>query len=176
MTVKDILESLDWGPAPESDKFAREWLDQHGPSFGMYIDGKWVTPESGDNFESFNPATGELLGTISQAGEREVNSAVAAARAALPSWSASPGHVRARYLYAIARQVQKHHRLLAVIETLDNGKPVRETRDADVPLVARHFYHHAGWAQLFDETFPGYGPVGVCGQVIPWNFPLLMLA
>ena len=176
MTVKEILESLDWGPAPESDKFAREWLDQHGPSFGMYINGQWVTPESGDNFESFNPATGELLGTISQAGESDVNSAVAAARAALPSWSSSPGHVRARYLYAIARQVQKHHRLLAVIETLDNGKPIRETRDADVPLVARHFYHHAGWAQLFDETFPGYEPVGVCGQVIPWNFPLLMLA
>ncbi|MBT4059875.1 MAG: aldehyde dehydrogenase family protein [Euryarchaeota archaeon] len=176
MGVKEILESLDWGPAPESDKFAREWLDKHGPAFGMYIDGNWVTPESGESFETHNPATGELLGTISQAGESEVNAAVNAARAALPSWSSYPGHVRARYLYAIARQVQKHHRLLAVIETLDNGKPVRETRDADVPLVARHFYHHAGWAQLFDETFPGYGPVGVCGQVIPWNFPLLMLA
>ncbi|MDP6378494.1 MAG: aldehyde dehydrogenase family protein [Candidatus Thalassarchaeaceae archaeon] len=176
MTVKDILETLEWGPAPESDKFAREWLDEHGPNFGMYINGSWVKPKSGENFETHNPATGELLGTISQAGKTEVDAAVAAARAALPGWSSSPGHVRARYLYAIARQVQKHHRLLAVIETLDNGKPIRETRDADVPLVARHFYHHAGWAQLFDETFPGYGPVGVCGQVIPWNFPLLMLA
>jgi len=176
MTVKDILETLEWGPAPESDKFAREWLDEHGPDFGMYINGSWVKPTNGENFETHNPATGELLGTISQAGKTEVDYAVAAARAALPGWSSSPGHVRARYLYAIARQVQKHHRLLAVIETLDNGKPIRETRDADVPLVARHFYHHAGWAQLFDETFPGYGPVGVCGQVIPWNFPLLMLA
>ena len=176
MAVREILESLDWGPAPESDEFAREWLDEHGPDFGMYIDGGWVTPESGENFETHNPATGELLGTISQAGPDDVDAAVAAARAALPGWSSTEGHVRARYLYAIARQVQKHHRLLAVIETLDNGKPVRETRDADVPLVARHFYHHAGWAQLFDETFPGYGPVGVCGQVIPWNFPLLMLA
>jgi len=176
MTVKDILETLEWGPAPESDKFAREWLDNHGPDFGMYINGAWVKPESGENFDTHNPATGEQLGTISQAGKTEVDAAVAAARAALPGWSSSPGHVRARYLYAIARQVQKHHRLLSVLETLDNGKPIRETRDADVPLVARHFYHHAGWAQLFDETFPGYGPVGVCGQVIPWNFPLLMLA
>ena len=176
MTVKDILETLEWGPAPESDKFAREWLDNHGPDFGMYINGAWVKSQSGDNFETINPATGEVLGTISQAGKNEVDAAVSAARAALPEWSSSPGHVRARYLYAIARQVQKHHRLLSVLETLDNGKPIRETRDADVPLVARHFYHHAGWAQLFDETFPGYGPVGVCGQVIPWNFPLLMLA
>ena len=176
MTVKDILETLEWGPAPESDKFAREWLDEHGPDFGMYINGAWVKPSSGEKFETHNPATGELLGTISQAGSNEVDAAVAAARAALPSWSSTPGHVRARYLYAIARQIQKHHRLLAVLETLDNGKPIRETRDADIPLVARHFYHHAGWAQLFDENFSGYGPVGVCGQVIPWNFPLLMLA
>lgn len=176
MAVKEILESLDWGPAPESNKFADEWLDKHGPAFGMFIDGEWVTPQNGDEFETRNPATGELLGTISQAGESEVDSAVSAARRALPEWSSLPGHERAKYLYAIARQVQKHHRLLAVIETLDNGKPVRETRDADIPLVARHFYHHAGWAQLFDENFPGYGPVGVCGQVIPWNFPLLMLS
>ncbi len=176
MSVKDILDSLEWGPAPESDAFAREWLDEHGPDFGMYIDGGWRHAASGEKFETRNPADNQLLGTISQAGEEEVNAAVAAARAALPEWSSTPGHVRARYLYAIARQVQKHHRLLAVLETLDNGKPIRETRDVDIPLVARHFYHHAGWAQLFDETFPGYGPVGVCGQVIPWNFPLLMLA
>ncbi len=176
MSVKEILDSLEWGPAPESDAFAREWLDEHGPDFGMYIDGGWRHAASGEKFETRNPADNQLLGTISQAGEEEVNAAVAAARAALPEWSSTPGHVRARYLYAIARQVQKHHRLLAVLETLDNGKPIRETRDVDVPLVARHFYHHAGWAQLFDETFPSYGPVGVCGQVIPWNFPLLMLA
>jgi len=176
MSVKEILDSLEWGPAPESDSFARDWLSEHGPDFGMYIDGGWRHAASGENFETRNPADNQLLGTISQAGEEEVNAAVAAARAALPGWSSSPGHVRARYLYAIARQVQKHHRLLAVLETLDNGKPIRETRAADIPLVARHFYHHAGWAQLFDETFPGYGPVGVCGQVIPWNFPLLMLA
>ena len=176
MGVKEILESLDWGPAPESDDFAHDWLEKHGPSFGMYIDGEWVIPESGESFETRNPATGELLGTISQAGEREVDAAVAAARAAFPMWSSASGHVRAKYLYAIARQVQKHHRLLAVIETLDNGKPIRETRDADIPLIARHFYHHAGWAQLLDERFPDQTAIGVCGQVIPWNFPLLMLA
>ena len=169
MSVKEILDSLEWGPAPESDAFAREWLDEHGPDFGMYIDGGWRHAASGEKFETRNPADNQLLGTISQAGEEEVNAAVAAARAALPEWSSTPGHVRARYLYAIARQVQKHHRLLAVLETLDNGKPIRETRDVDIPLVARHFYHHAGWAQLFDETFPVFGPVGVCGQLFQFG-------
>src|SRR5208337_3366993 len=102
--------------------------------------------------------------------------AVKAARAALAPWQALKPHVRARYLYAIARLVQKHSRLLAVLETMDNGKPIRESRDIDIPLVARHFYHHAGWAQLLDREFPGYEPCGVVGQIIPWNFPLLMLA
>jgi aldehyde dehydrogenase (NAD+) len=105
-----------------------------------------------------------------------VDGAWAAARAASATWSRTPGHVRARYLYALARQVQKHARLLAVLETLDNGKPIRESRDIDVPLVARHFYHHAGWAQLMADELPGYAPVGVVGAIIPWNFPLLMLA
>jgi len=116
------------------------------------------------------------LAQVAQGDERDVAKAVKAARAAQPAWQALGGHGRARYLYALARHVQKHARLLAVLETLDNGKPIRETRDLDVPLVARHFYHHAGWAQLMDAEFPGYGPVGVCAQIIPWNFPLLMLA
>ncbi len=102
--------------------------------------------------------------------------AVQAARAALPGWQALSGHQRARYLYALARQVQKHSRKLAVLETLDNGKSIRESRDIDIPLMARHFYHHAGWAQIADEEFRGYVPVGVVGQIIPWNFPLLMFA
>src|SRR4029078_11091419 len=106
----------------------------------------------------------------------DVNKAVKAARAAFKGWSALPGYTRARHLYAIARLIQKHSRLFAVLETLDNGKPIRETRDIDVPLVARHFYHHAGWAQLLGSEFPGTAPVGVVGQIIPWNFPLLMLA
>ena len=101
---------------------------------------------------------------------------VRAARAAQPAWAALGGHGRARHLYALARAVQKHARLHAVLETLDNGKSIRETRDLDIPLVARHFYHHAGWAQLADSEFAGYGPLGVVGQIIPWNFPLLMLA
>ena len=102
--------------------------------------------------------------------------AVRAARKAQPEWSALGGHGRARYLYAIARQIQKHSRLFAVLESLDNGKPIRESRDIDIPLVARHFYHHAGWAQLMERELPGRVPVGVIGQIIPWNFPLLMLA
>jgi aldehyde dehydrogenase (NAD+) len=105
-----------------------------------------------------------------------VDAAVAAAREAFDGWSALPGHVRARYLYALARQVQRHSRLFAVLESLDNGKPIRESRDIDIPLVARHFYYHAGWAQLMTSEFPGYRSVGVVGQIIPWNFPLLMLA
>ena len=105
-----------------------------------------------------------------------MDAAVAAARAALSGWQALSGHVRARYLYGLARLVQKHSRRLAVLETMDNGKPIRESRDIDIPLVARHFYHHAGWAQLLADEFPGYAPCGVVGQIIPWNFPLLMLA
>src|SRR5205814_6379729 len=100
----------------------------------------------------------------------------AAARAALPAWAALPGHARARHLYALARAVQTPARLLAVLESLDNGKSIRETRDIDIPLVARHFYHHAGWAQLLETEFAGHGPAGVVGQIIPWNFPLLMVA
>jgi len=113
---------------------------------------------------------------VAQGSKADVAAAVAAANAAAPAWAALPGHARARYLYALAREVQRHSRLLAVLESLDNGKPIRETRDLDIPLVARHFYHHAGWAQLRDTEFPGYVPIGVVGQIIPWNFPLLMVA
>jgi 5-carboxymethyl-2-hydroxymuconic-semialdehyde dehydrogenase len=113
---------------------------------------------------------------VAQCGKAEVDAAVAAARAAQPGWWKLGGHARARHLYALARHVQKNARLLAVLETLDNGKPIRETRDLDVPLVARHFYYHAGWAQLMERELPGWVPVGVAGQIIPWNFPLLMLA
>jgi aldehyde dehydrogenase (NAD+) len=113
---------------------------------------------------------------VAEGSGADVDAAVKAARAALPGWQKLSGHQRARLLYALARGVQKHSRRLAVLETLDNGKPIRESRDIDIPLVARHFYHHAGWAQLLGEEFPGYHPCGVVGQIIPWNFPLLMLA
>ncbi len=174
--VAEIFESMEYGPAPESASIAQEWLKAHGPQMSMYINGEWVRPTGGEYFDSVNPATGKPLIQIAQAGKEDVNGAVHAARAAFEEWGKTPGHIRARYLYALARQVQKHSRLLAVLESMDNGKPIRETRDIDIPLVARHFYHHAGWAQLMESEFPGFEPVGVVGQIIPWNFPLLMLA
>jgi len=175
MTVRDLFETLDYGPAPEAADAARDWLARHGARFGHAIDGVLEDPVA-DTFETIDPATGATLALCAQGSEADVDRAVRAARAALPAWQALGGHGRARHLYALARQVQKHARLLAVLETLDNGKPIRETRDLDVPLVARHFYHHAGWAQLLEREFPGRSAIGVCGQVIPWNFPLLMLA
>ncbi len=167
---------MEWGPAPEASGPALEWIKSHGGDFGLFIGGKWVRPKAGEGFETINPATRGVLARVAQAGAEDVEAAVRAARDAFPAWSALPGHARARHLYALARAVQKHSRLLAVLESLDNGKSIRETRDLDIPLVARHFYHHAGWAQLLESEFPGYGPVGVVGQIIPWNFPLLMLA
>jgi aldehyde dehydrogenase (NAD+) len=174
MRVAEIFETMEYGPAPEAAGPALAWLDRHDRTFGHFVGGRFV-PGSG-HFESTNPATGKPLARVAQATPAEVDAAVDAARQARPGWSGLSGHERALFLYALARQVQKHSRLLAVLETLDNGKPIRETRDIDVPLVARHFYHHAGWAQLLEREFPGHGPVGVVGQIIPWNFPLLMLA
>jgi aldehyde dehydrogenase (NAD+) len=176
MSIAEIFETMEYGPAPESAAAARQWLDQRGRSLGLFIGGGWVEPRSGERFETVNPANGTPLARVAQAGEEDVDAAVRAARAALPGWSALDGHVRARYLYALARGIQRHSRLFAVLETLDNGKPIRESRDIDIPLVARHFYHHAGWAQLLEREFPGQVPVGVAGQIVPWNFPLLMLA
>ncbi|HZW28374.1 MAG TPA: aldehyde dehydrogenase family protein [Trueperaceae bacterium] len=174
MTVREIFETLDYGPAPEAADVAQAWLERHGRRFGHFIAGRFTEP--GETFPTHHPGDAAELAQVSQGTAEDVDAAVEAARAALPAWQALGGHGRARYLYALARHVQKHARLLAVLESLDNGKPIRETRDIDVPLVARHFYHHAGWAQLLEREFPGYEAVGVCGQVIPWNFPLLMLA
>jgi aldehyde dehydrogenase (NAD+) len=174
--VREALETLAYGPAPEDPRPALRWLDARGRRFGLFIGNRWVEPRSGQWIETRNPATGELLATVSHAGPEDVDRAVRAAREALSAWSQTPDHVRARLLYAMARQVQKHAGLLAVLETLDSGKPIRESRDVDVPLVARHFYHHAGWAQLRAHRFPGQEPVGVVGQIVPWNSPLLMAA
>ena len=173
--VRDILDTMDYGPSPEASDVARAWLAGHEGGFGHFIDGAFTAPDE-TTFEVTNPATGEVLARVAQGSAADVDAAVAAAARAFPAWSATPGHVRARHLYALARLVQKRERFLAVLETLDNGKPIRESRDIDVPLVARHFYHHAGWAELVETEFPGQVPVGVCGQIIPWNFPLLMLA
>ena len=175
-TIDRLFETLPWGPAPESAKDALRWLDAHGRRFGLFIGGRWVKGSGGETLATQNPATKEPLATVVQAGAADVAAAVAAARKAQKAWAALPDHARARHLYALARTVQRNARLLAVLESLDNGKPIRETRDIDVPLVARHFYHHAGWAQLRTAEFPDHGPVGVVAQIIPWNFPLLMMA
>lgn len=174
--IKDILQTMEYGPSPEANGDVIKWLDQHNRSFGHYINGSFVTPEGRAKIAVPNPANGDNLAEIICGNEEDVDQAVQAAREAFASWSRSSGHERARYLYAIARHVQKRERFLSVLETMDNGKPIRETRDIDIPLVARHFYHHAGWAETVQDEFRGFSPVGVCGQVIPWNFPLLMLA
>ena len=173
MTVQDIFETMEYGPAPEDASEALKWLDRHGGKFGQYIAGGWT--KAGKTFPSRNPASGETLAQVSQATAKDVDAAVAAARKAHIAWAAN-SKARARVLYALARLVQKQSRLFAVLETLDNGKPIRESRDIDIPLVARHFYYHAGMAQLMDSELPGRESLGVCGQIIPWNFPLLMLA
>jgi aldehyde dehydrogenase (NAD+) len=174
MTVREIFESMEYGPAPESAAEAMAWLDAHDRRFGPWIGGARRDP--GETFETRAPATGDVLALVTQGTEADVAEAVAAARAAQGAWAKADGHDRARVLYALARGVQKHARLLAVLETLDTGKPIRESRDIDVALAARHFYHHAGHAALLAETMPGRAPWGVCGQIVPWNFPLLMLA
>lgn len=176
MDITEVFESMEYGPAVEESAPAQAWLERHGRDFGLFVDGAWTDPADGEGFDTVNPATGERLARIAQGSAADLDSAVAAARRAQPGWVALGGHGRARHLYALARLVQKHSRLLSVLETLDNGKPIRESRDVDVPLVARHFYHHAGWAQLAESELAGFEPLGVVGQIIPWNFPLLMLA
>ena len=162
MSIAEIFETLEYGPAPEDAAPAHAWLEAHGRAFGHFIDGRF-TPGR-DHFDSVDPATGRPLARIAQAGADEVDAAVEAARRAQPGWGALPGHARARHLYALARRLQKHSRLLAVLETLDNGKAIRETRDQDLPAVIRHFYHHAGWAQLAEREFPEQQAVGVVGR------------
>src|SRR5579863_3995235 len=176
MSIGEKFVTMEYGPAPEDPKEALSWLDRHGRRFGHFVNGAWLQPSAGQYFDTTDPSSGEKIADIAQGSAADVEAAVKAARAAFPKWQALTPHARARYLYAIARTVQKHSRRLAVLETLDNGKPIRESRDIDIPLVARHFYHHAGWAQLLQQEFPGYTPCGVIGQIIPWNFPLLMVA
>src|ERR1700720_682748 len=168
--------SMEYGPAPEDPREALVWLDRHGRKLGHFIGGSFRPPAEGGYFDTLDPSTGEAFAAVPQGSAADIDAAVRAARGALPEWQSLSPHARARYLYALARQIQKHSRRLAVLETMDNGKPIRESRDIDIPLVARHFYHHAGWAQLLEQEFPEYVPCGVVGQIIPWNFPLLMLA
>jgi aldehyde dehydrogenase (NAD+) len=164
---------FEYAPAPES----RSIVDI-APSYGLFIDGEFVEAADGKVFKTVSPSSEEVLSEVAQAGEADVDRAVRAARKAFEKWSALPGSERAKYLFRIARIIQERSRELAVLETLDNGKPIKETRDADLPLVAAHFFYYAGWADKLDHA--GFGanprPLGVAGQVIPWNFPLLMLA
>lgn len=176
MSVAHYYDTMDYGPAPESDGEARAWLRKHAAEFGHFIGGAFVAPREGTYFADFEPATGKTLASIAQGSVADVDAAVATARKAQPLWQRLGGHGRARHLYGLARMLQRHARLFAVLEAIDNGKPLRETRDLDVPLAARHFLHHAGWAQLQDRELADQLPLGVIGQIIPWNFPLLMLA
>ena len=175
-SVSEIMNSMEYGPAPESNTHVKEWLGFHSQGFSHFIHGVYLTVDKNKKIEVQNPATNEVLAHVSNGTAKDVDEAVASARKAFKSWSKLTGFQRAKHLYALARHIQKRERFLSVLETMDNGKTIRESRDIDIPLVARHFYHHAGWAQLTDTEFKGYGPVGVCGQIIPWNFPLLMLA
>ncbi|HEX2051019.1 MAG TPA: aldehyde dehydrogenase family protein [Actinomycetota bacterium] len=163
----------DYSPAPESTEIVS--VDD---TYGLFVDGEFVEPLSGDYFKTINPATEEVLAAIPNAGAEDVARAVDAARAALGPWSGLPPSERAKYLFRIARLVQERSRELAVLESMNGGKPIRESRDVDVPLAAAHFFYYAGWADKLEYAFAGRRalPVGVCAQVIPWNFPLLMLA
>src|SRR6202522_3109566 len=176
MSIAEKFVAMEYGPALEDPQEALLWLDGHKRRFVHFIGGEWLAPANGGFFDSSDPATGEKIASVAQGSAADVDAAVQAARKALPQWQALKPHTRARFLYAMAREVQKHSRRLAVLETIDNGKPIRESRDIDIPLVARHFYYHAGWAQLLESEFPEYSACGVVGQIIPWNFPLLMLA
>ena len=162
---------FEYAPAPESRSVVTI-----APSYGLFIDGDFV--EAKESFKTINPADEEVLAEVALAGPEDVDRAVAAARRAFADWSALPGAERAKYLFRIARILQERAREFAVLESLDNGKPIRESRDVDLPLVAAHFFYYAGWADKL--PYAGFGPdprpLGVAGQVIPWNFPLLMLA
>eukprot|EP00730_Choanoeca_flexa_P003393 TRINITY_DN11393_c0_g5_i1.p1 TRINITY_DN11393_c0_g5~~TRINITY_DN11393_c0_g5_i1.p1 ORF type:complete len:886 (+),score=229.44 TRINITY_DN11393_c0_g5_i1:2-2659(+) len=173
--VADVFESLDYGPAPEDPKGAHAWLDAHNRKFGHFINNQWHYPEGRSYYTTHSPSRGEKLAETIQGTADDVDSAVKAAKTAHASWSKLPCHVRARHIYSLARHVQKHHRLIAVVEALDNGKPVRETRDADHAVVTRWLYHYAGWAQLLDTELPQWTSVGVVGGIVAWNFPLMLL-
>ena len=190
--AKPSKPGWDYSPAPETVKV------DIASTYGLFIDGKFQTPRNAERFSTLNPATEETLSEVTQATDADVDRAVKAAHAALPKWAGLPAIERAKYIFRIARRIQERGRELAVLETLDSGKPIKESRDVDIPLVAAHFFYHAGWAdkleyvagkasrhrgikgssgkKLLPEVAPGLRPVGVCGQVIPWNFPLLMAA
>ena len=175
--MKDIVKNfrnIKYGPAPEDAKEVNKWIANLDKPNHLYINGKWIKSKSTKTIQSINPANNSKLFTLAVAIKTDVNAAVLAAKKAFPKWLSLSPIRRSKYMYALARLIQKHSRFLAVLETIDNGKPIRETRDIDIPLVARHFYYHAGWAAKLNKQ--NFNPIGVVGQIIPWNFPLLMLS
>ena len=176
MSLLKSFDNLDYSEALESNKEAQDWLESKNRRFGQLINGKFVTNKNSELIDSLDPSNGDLLAHIEIANSDQLESAVKSARKAQPAWEELGGHGRAKVLYALARLIQKHARLISVLETLDNGKPIRESRDIDIPLAIRHFYHHAGWAQLQEKDFSSFESIGVVAQIVPWNFPLLMLS
>jgi aldehyde dehydrogenase (NAD+) len=171
-TAEAPAPRFDYSPAPERTEV------RIAEQYGLFIDGKFVGARSGTHFITINPANESSLARIADGGAEDVDAAVTAAKAALPKWSRTAPRERAKHLFRLARRIQELARELAVLETTDGGKPIKESRDVDLPLVAQHFFHHAGWADKLVYAFNGrpVRPVGVCGQIIPWNFPLLMAA
>ena len=172
--IKQYLEKLDYGPAPESDAKVKEWLRSYGSLFGHYINGTWQGPAKIGYFKTINPANLEVLARVAHGTVEDVNAAVEAAKNAFLSWSSLPGYKRAKYLYAIARAIAKNSRKFAVLESLNNGKPIRETRDFDIPQVIRNFYYYAGWAEILEKEYPKHEAGGVIAGIVPWNFPLMI--
>ena len=167
------FKNIKYGPAPEDDKDVLKWIKNLSSPNRIYINGKWTLSKSSKILQSINPSTNSKLFKLVVSSKKDVDSAVIAANKAYPKWSKLSSYKRSQYLYALARLIQKHARFLSVLESIDNGKPIRETRDIDIPLVARHFYYHAGWAAKSKDSVKS---LGVVGQIIPWNFPLLMLS
>ena len=174
----DQLPALEFGDAWEYAPAPERAEVEIAPSYGLFVHGEFREARSGRSFSTLNPATERKLSSVSFADQADVDEAVKAARRAFPRWSKLPGQERAKYLFRIARRIQERARELAILETMDGGKPIKESRDVDIPEAAKHFFYHAGWADKLDYAFPGReaAPLGVCGQIIPWNFPLLMCA
>jgi aldehyde dehydrogenase (NAD+) len=172
--VSDTTDASAWAYSPAPERVKVDIKDR----YQLYINGKFVAPATRKHFSAVNPANEQPLAAIAEAGGSDVGRAVAAAKAAGPKWARLKPQARAKYLFRIARRIQERARELAVLETMDGGKPIKESRDVDIPLAAQHFFYHAGWADKLKYAFPGRDPkpVGVCGQIIPWNFPLLMAA
>ena len=168
-----MTPAWDYSPAPESTEVV-----SIKDTYGLYLDGRFVEPASGTYFKTINPATEEVLAAVPEASSEDVAAAVAAARGGLEAWTSAGAPARGKFLFRIARIMQERARELAVLETMNGGKPIRESRDVDIPLACAHFFYYAGWADKLEYAFVGRkaDPVGVCAQIIPWNFPLLMLA